>query len=274
MRIFISISVLFFYALLLQAKNEVIDHRQFLCSYYYCYSKDTIKNDKKGEDLLFLAIGKNLSKCYSYYTYQSDSLRSTVDGKAKFRALFKEAIKREGYMANSFPHSRMTTCIYKKYPHDNMMTVTDCLMSQYYVYDDSLGIQNWGIDGDSIKNILGYNCQKATCKFRGRSWTAWFALDVPISDGPWKFYGLPGLIMEVYDEGRQQYFCIKGLQKVADTPIVFDVFNRKRIRIDRKSFLKLEYNYFRNSNSINEAMTGISLDSSDSQRNYDLIERE
>ena len=34
------------------------------------------------------------------------------------------------------------------------------------------------------------------------------------------------------------------------------------------------YNYFRNSNSINEAMTGISLDSSDSQRNYDLIERE
>ena len=46
-RFFISISVLFFYALLLQAKNEVIDHRQFLCSYYYCYSKDTIKNDDK-----------------------------------------------------------------------------------------------------------------------------------------------------------------------------------------------------------------------------------
>lgn len=46
-RFFISISVLFFYALLLQAKNEVIDHGQFLCSYYYCYSKDTIKNDEK-----------------------------------------------------------------------------------------------------------------------------------------------------------------------------------------------------------------------------------
>ena len=40
-RFIISISVLFFYALLLQAKNEVIDHGQFLCSYYYCYSKDT-----------------------------------------------------------------------------------------------------------------------------------------------------------------------------------------------------------------------------------------
>lgn len=102
MRILISISVLFFYALLLQAKNEVIDHGQFLCSYYYCYSKDTIKNDEKEEDLLFLSIGKNVSKCYSYYTYQSDSLQSTEDGKAKFRALFKEALKREGYLTNSF----------------------------------------------------------------------------------------------------------------------------------------------------------------------------
>ena len=54
-RFFISISMLFFGALLLQAKNEVIDHGQFLCSYYYCYSKDTIKNDEKGEDLLFLS---------------------------------------------------------------------------------------------------------------------------------------------------------------------------------------------------------------------------
>lgn len=58
MRILISISVLFFYALLLHAKNEVIDHGQFLCSYYYCYSKDTIKNDEKEEDLLFWLSGK------------------------------------------------------------------------------------------------------------------------------------------------------------------------------------------------------------------------
>jgi GLPGLI family protein len=96
-RFFISISMLFFGALLLQAKNNVIDSGQYLCSYYYCYSKDTIKNDEKGEDLLFLSIGKNVSKCYSYYTYQSDSLQSTEDGKAKFRVLFKEAFKREGY---------------------------------------------------------------------------------------------------------------------------------------------------------------------------------
>ena len=49
-RFFISMSMLFFGALLLQAKNNVIDSGQYLCSYYYCYSKDTIKNDEKEED--------------------------------------------------------------------------------------------------------------------------------------------------------------------------------------------------------------------------------
>lgn len=44
----------------------------------------------------------------------------------------------------------MTACVYKNYPQ-NMMTVTDNLMSQYYEYSDSLGVQNWVVEGDSIK---------------------------------------------------------------------------------------------------------------------------
>lgn len=91
-RFFISISVLFFYALLLQAKNEVIDHGQFLCSYYYCYSKDTIKNDEKGEDLLYLQIGAECSKCYSYYTYQLDSLMASPNGDKLWDSFLTEAI--------------------------------------------------------------------------------------------------------------------------------------------------------------------------------------
>ena len=46
-RFFISISMLFLGTLLLQAKNNVIDSGQYLCSYYYCYSKDTSVRDNK-----------------------------------------------------------------------------------------------------------------------------------------------------------------------------------------------------------------------------------
>ena len=99
-------------------------------------------------------------------------------------------------LRNAIPHRRMTATIYKNYPQGEM-TITDFLLGQYYLYGDSLNAQEWNMENDSTKMVLGHECQKATCCFRGRQWTAWFALDVPVSDGPWKFCGLPGLIMEV-----------------------------------------------------------------------------
>jgi len=50
-----------------------------------------------------------------------------------------------------------------------------------------------------IKKIGGFSCQKATTKFRGRTYIAWFTSDIPVPFGPWKFKGLAGLILEVYD---------------------------------------------------------------------------
>lgn len=57
----------------------------------------------------------------------------------------------------------------------------------------------WKISKD-IKQFGNYEVQRATTEFGGRVYTAWFTLQIPISDGPWKFHGLPGLILEVTDE--------------------------------------------------------------------------
>ena len=60
------------------------------------------------------------------------------------------------------------------------------------------GLFDWQLlDGDSI--VCGYPCHKATTIFRGRIWTVWYTLDLPYSDGPWKFCGLPGLVLYAYD---------------------------------------------------------------------------
>ncbi|MFW6222143.1 MAG: GLPGLI family protein, partial [Bacteroidota bacterium] len=40
------------------------------------------------------------------------------------------------------------------------------------------------------KQVVGYDCQKATAFFRGRTWYAWFTNQIPVADGPWKFHGL------------------------------------------------------------------------------------
>ena len=53
--------------------------------------------------------------------------------------------------------------------------------------------------GDSEKEILSYRCKTAYATFRGRDYEAWYTPDIPIPDGPWKFSGLPGLILQIKD---------------------------------------------------------------------------
>jgi len=53
--------------------------------------------------------------------------------------------------------------------------------------------QQWEIMNDTL-TIMGYLCQKAVSTFRGRNHIAWFTSEIPVNDGPWKLYGLPGLI--------------------------------------------------------------------------------
>lgn len=262
------------------AQSKKIDTANMLCSYVYEYLTDTLPGEQqRKEDLLYLQIGAEYSKCYSYYTYQCDSLMSTPNGDKQWDIFLTEAIGKglKGkQLHNAIPHRRMSTTIYKNYPQGKI-TVTDFLLGQYYLYEDSLNSQEWNIESDSVKIILDHECQKATCGFRGRQWTAWFALDVPISDGPWKFCGLPGLIMEVYDKGKQYYFCINGIQKVNAIPITFGIQDKdfKHFqKTNRKDFLSSMYKYLKNRNSINEASTGISLGIADEALKYDLIERE
>ena len=67
-----------------------------------------------------------------------------------------------------------------------------------YIIKEALPAIHWKIQNET-KKINGYDCQKATGICKGREYTAWFASDIPVSFGPWKLHGLPGLILEAYD---------------------------------------------------------------------------
>ena len=47
-----------------------------------------------------------------------------------------------------------------------------------------------------------------------RSYTAWFTADIPIPDGPHVFYGLPGLVVDVYDTEKHFRFQLEGIEKM------------------------------------------------------------
>ena len=275
MKIVVYLLLLTSLAVQATAREPVIDRAHMKCLYRYVYTFDTLKNELR-DDLLILQIGKEVSKCYSYYTFQSDSLQRTPDGAKVWSELFRRATEKDGIYGD-FPHVRMSTYVYKNYP-TGQMTITDRISSQGYRYVDSLHAQTWTMV-DSTREVLGYTCQQATADFRGRRWTAWFTTDIPVSDGPWKLGGLPGLILEAYDEGQQHVFTAVGLERVADEPIIFnqkDGHNRRFEPTNRLDFLRMERRFLMDSNSFIQMETGIDLlgDEPNQVMRYDLLERD
>jgi GLPGLI family protein len=103
--------------------------------------------------------------------------------------------------------------IYKLYP-DMKEQYVDRISKNLFAYEENIKF-DWKILSDKEK-IGEYNTQKATTEFGGRKWTAWFSTDIPFQDGPYKFYGLPGLIVKIEDEGKNYSWLLSGNKTVKD----------------------------------------------------------
>jgi len=258
------------------AREPVLDRAYMKCLYRYLYLNDTLTGKTK-DDLLVLQIGTRISKCFSHYSNQVDSLSALPNGDMIIGKMINDAMNNGEFMRGKYPHKRLKTYIYKNYP-EGCMTVTDGLILQDYRYVDSLHTQTWTM-GDSTREVLGYTCQQATADFRGRRWTAWFATDIPVSDGPWKLGGLPGLILEAYDEGQQHVFTAVGLEQVKDEPIIFNRSfgdNQRFEQTNRLEFLRSKKKSLMDLNGYIQMETGIDLSQGKPQKvmRYDLLERD
>lgn len=87
-----------------------------------------------------------------------------------------------------------------------------------------------------IQIIENYKCQKATIDFGGRKWIAWFSKDLPFQDGPYKFHGLPGLIVKLEDTKKSHQFILKGSRKLTSSihSIDYIIGLQKDAHIDHK----------------------------------------
>lgn len=117
-----------------------------------------------------------------------------------------------------------------KYADKETLDCLEVVGSTAYMVEDKV-VLDWQVLQE-FETILGHRVQKATTHFRGRQWIAWFASDIPISDGPYKFKGLPGLILKVEDTKNQHTFeCIgsRKLETVFIYPELFDHSKEPRI---------------------------------------------
>lgn len=103
--------------------------------------------------------------------------------------------------------------IVKTYPEMKEQYI-DRVSMNLFGYDDPVKF-NWNILPEKQK-IGEYNTQKATTEYGGRTWTAWFSSDIPFQDGPYKFYGLPGLIVKIEDTEKNYSWMLSGNKKMAN----------------------------------------------------------
>lgn len=102
--------------------------------------------------------------------------------------------------------------VYKDRSKNEVSSVFNSYVNNIECTQHIPSMQQWQfIEGTD--SILGYACGKATTRYAGRAYTAWFTFDIPINDGPWKFYGLPGLIMKVEDDAHIFRFEAIGIEQ-------------------------------------------------------------
>ena len=83
---------------------------------------------------------------------------------------------------------------------------------------------------NETKKIGDFTTYKAIAKFRGRIYTAWYTTEIPIPYGPWKLQGLPGLILEAYDEKKEMFFYFKSIEYPTENEI--GIYQVKRPKDD------------------------------------------
>ena len=218
-----------------KAKSDTltIDQVAYRITYNSKSVTDTTKTPYRyKDDEMRLEIGKNgVSRFYSYTRFLRKQM--TAEMIKKGGGIDLTSIPKGGAISWEF---------YKNYPVQGKTLFLDVIAPDSYQCEETVETPDWQLVPDSTKEILGYQCQMATTRFKGRQWTVWYTEDIPLDEGPWKLRGLPGLVLSAYDAKRQYVFEGAGLEQVStDQPVV--IVKDKREKISQKDFRKVLNRY-------------------------------
>ncbi|WP_316824658.1 GLPGLI family protein [Pedobacter miscanthi] len=134
---------------------------------------------------------------------------------------------------------------YFQWPAENRLDINASIGNKDYSTNTALTKINWKIVGET-KKIGDFDCQKAVGDFGGRTYTAWFAADLPFRNGPFKLWGLPGLILEAEDSKKEVRFLFKDINKETDSAKKVEPLGSKPIKISTEDYIKAKKAYQEN----------------------------
>lgn len=233
-----------------------IDTARISVYYRYEFQKDTINHLKK-QDFLVLQIGKSYTAFFSQFTLEKVTKNTSSS--------FKGSIIVEKPMATVVGYFLYNTIREKKIEH------IESVSYRYWRYTEEQPKFDWTIYADTLE-VAGYLCQKAECDYGGRHWIAWFTSEIPLSFGPYKFRGLPGMILKIEDTSKHYCFEAAYLDQ-EQIPIV--KIKVKTEEVSKRYMFREKHKFLTNSTKYSDMVWGV-----DNSQNYgkdyqlDLLERD
>lgn len=209
-------------------------------------------------DTMALTIGQNYSVYYDWNKERNDSIQNKISNIPIEKIKSVNVMKDESLLQSRLERMQEPTFITDDSKGESARIYKNRSKSEIITIDkgpsegfnppvrtnlqviENVAPQEWVISEDTL-TVLGYTCQKAETTFRGRNYTAWFTLNIPINEGPWKLYGLPGVILKADDAEDVFQFQAIGINQISKENI--------EVLTDRKivpSTLKQLYDYRKN----------------------------
>ena len=188
--------LLIFFSFRISAQGTIKEKFDYEVIYKLSFKLDSTLVKPESEYMM-LYLGKD----YSYYISRAQNFADQIKVKGNSGSTSKNALTNFHYQ------------ILKEIKNDRLFYIHTIAADRFYFGQDK-NLFNWQIETET-KEIKGYKVQKAITNFAGRDYVAWFIPEVPISDGPYKFNGLPGLILEILDVESEWNFEFVGLKKLS-----------------------------------------------------------
>lgn len=233
------------------------DTSNYSAVYNYEYQQDSTDIDSKKNEKMELLIGEKYSLFESINGKYNDSIKKVLGKNTDVSFVVSQAIIQS-------KRSRFNFRILKT---DEETLVYDSYFSDKFSYKDEEKL-NWEIT-NTKQEISGYSCTLAKTVFAGRHYNAWFTSEIPISDGPYKFKGLPGLIVKIEDVKKHYTFELESFEKTKKT---FDFDKNKGIKVSKREFYT-SYNSFKKNFISQLSHRGIEIDGGASRETQKRVQK-
>lgn len=210
-------------------EGEPCDTMRYVVYYDLAFLEDTTDADNKPvHETMRLEVGDRVRYFYSNKSFQADSANAIV-------------MKNGGDTFTG--DGQITWRVYKNYPAEGKTSLLERFGMDRFVCTEDYAAPAWTPVADSSAVILGYQCSLAVATYKGRTWYAWYAEDIPLDAGPWKLGGLPGLILRAYDARKHYDFTASGIVNAAPQTLIY-YKGKKYEPVDRKTLNGIYRRYY------------------------------